>query len=112
MFPIDPRDFISSGKNDNSTTCYANKVVSTDPPAVGALFSWSMGDPFMKSNLVAFYYGNLTNPSVDPPRMGFMSMVPSNATQDLEEAVSSANANNGFFSCECSQYTLALWCLT
>ena len=32
-----------------------------------------------KRNLVAFHYGNLTHPSADPPRMGFLSTVPGNA---------------------------------
>ncbi|THU81307.1 acid protease, partial [Dendrothele bispora CBS 962.96] len=63
MFPVDPRDFIGEASNDAST-CVADNLVATDPPSLGALFRWSLGDPFMKSNLVAFHYGNLTHPSV------------------------------------------------
>ncbi|KAI9443354.1 acid protease [Lactarius indigo] len=79
-FPVDPRDFMSQNKIGDVSTCVANNLVATDPPQSGALFSWSLGDPFFKSNLVAFYYGNLTHPSADPPRIGFLSMVPNNAS--------------------------------
>lgn len=48
-------------------------------------------------NLVAFYYGNLTHPSVDPPRIGFLSMVQGNASAELTAAVSSAQAHGGNF---------------
>lgn len=51
----------------------------------------------MNSNLVAFYYGNLTNPSVDPPRIGFMSMVPDNADALLQNDIAQAKANGGNF---------------
>lgn len=81
----------------DATTCIANNLVSTDPPSSGALFSWSLGDPFFKSTLVAFYYGNLTNPSVDPPRIGFLSQVPQNASTLLQEAVVDAEQDGGVF---------------
>ncbi|KAK7464749.1 hypothetical protein VKT23_005956 [Stygiomarasmius scandens] len=96
MFPVDPRDFIGEASQDAST-CVADNLVATDPPSVGALFRWSLGDPFMKSNLVAFHYGNLTHPSVDPPRIGFLSMVPNNADALLDQAVDDAEANGGAF---------------
>jgi hypothetical protein len=51
----------------------------------------------MNSNLVAFYYGNLTHPSVDPPRIGFLSMVPDNASSIVRGVVSDAQANGGMF---------------
>jgi hypothetical protein len=51
----------------------------------------------MNSNLVAFYYGNLTHPSVDPPRIGFLSMVPDNASSIVQNVVSKAQANGGLF---------------
>ncbi|KAI0917092.1 hypothetical protein AcW2_007316 [Taiwanofungus camphoratus] len=98
MFPVDPRDFISPSHSGNASTCITSNLVATDPPSQGALFSWSLGDPFLKSNLVAFYYGNLTHPSVDPPRIGFLSMVPKNASTLLEEAVSEALEDNDLFS--------------
>lgn len=101
MFPIDPRDFISQGPTPETVQgalqCTADNVVATDPPNVGALFRWSLGDPFLKSNLVAFHYGNLTHPSVDPPRIGILSMVPSDANAQLESAVSAAVSNGGVF---------------
>ena len=103
LFPIDPRDFISSF-DGNATTCVANNVFQTDPPSRGALFSWSLGDPFFKSNLVAFYYGNLTHPSVDPPRIGFMSTVPQNATALLQEVVQQAQGDGGIFESEAIKF--------
>ncbi|KAG6872371.1 hypothetical protein C0995_010290 [Termitomyces sp. Mi166 len=93
MFPVDPRDFISISEDD--TTCTAGNLLVTDPPSSGTLFRWSLGDPFMKSNLVAFYYGNLTHPSVDPPRIGFLSTVPGNADDLLGQAVQDAKNNGG-----------------
>jgi len=96
MFPIDPRDFISDETSTDTTTCEASSVVPTDPPGVGALFSWSLGDPFMKSTLVAFHYGNLTNPSVDPPMIGFLSTVPDNSAALLTEAVDNAQSAGRF----------------
>ncbi|GJE99878.1 acid protease [Phanerochaete sordida] len=97
MFPIDPRDFVSQAHAGDATTCVANNVVGTDAPSAGALFSWSLGDPFLKSNLVVFYYGNLTHPSVDPPRIGFLSTVPQNATALLQDAVQDAQQDGGKF---------------
>ena len=49
------------------------------------------------SNLVAFYYGNLTNPSVDPPRIGFLTLVPDKANEVAQQDVQTAIANGGFF---------------
>ncbi|KAN0127433.1 aspartic peptidase [Lactarius tabidus] len=96
-FPVDPRDFMSQDKAKDTTTCIADNIVATDPPGKGALFSWSLGDTFLKSNLVAFYYGNLTHPSVDPPRIGFMSMVPNNANTLLQNDIAQAKADGGNF---------------
>ncbi|KAI9464918.1 acid protease [Lactarius psammicola] len=96
-FPVDPRDFVSQNKVGDVSTCVANNLVATDPPESSSLFSWSLGDPFFKSNLVAFYYGNLTHPSVDPPRIGFLSMVPDNANVLLQNAIAQAGANGGNF---------------
>ncbi|KIJ56206.1 hypothetical protein M422DRAFT_57662 [Sphaerobolus stellatus SS14] len=95
MFPIDPRDFMRPVAG--STQCQAN-VVSTDPPKDGFLYSWSLGDPFLKSVLASFYFGNLTHPSVDAPRMGFLSTVPTDATTQFNAAISSVQAvNNGVY---------------
>jgi hypothetical protein len=114
MFPIDPRDLIGPTQQGGAQTCVVDNVVATDAPSVGALFRWSLGDPFLKScvpllfpcfllthcfcsNLVAFHYGNLTHPSVDPPRIGFMSLVPPNAAELLKEAVQDAVEDGGVF---------------
>jgi hypothetical protein len=48
-FPIDPRDFMSQNMTRDASTCVADNVLATDPPSRGALFSWSLGDPFFKS---------------------------------------------------------------
>ncbi|TCD64132.1 hypothetical protein EIP91_004513 [Steccherinum ochraceum] len=93
MFPIDPRDFVSRG---DATNCTA-RLIPTDAPHRAHLHSWSLGAPFFRSNLVAFYFGNLTHPSVDPPRIGFLNTVPSNAGQLLRDAVQNATANGGRF---------------
>jgi len=97
MFPVDPRDFISPLQQGDTATCIADKLVATDAPSMGSLYRWSLGDPFMKSNLVAFHYGNLTHPSADPPRIGFLSTVPSNADDLLRQAVQDAKNNGGNF---------------
>ncbi|KAG5652142.1 hypothetical protein H0H81_006125 [Sphagnurus paluster] len=114
MFPVDPRDFVNQEFIDNISLCSAN-LVATDPPAEGRyLYSWSLGDPFLKrcasrrvlpgnsvlisrSVLASYHYGNLTYPSQDPPRMGFLSTVPKNADDLLRAAVSAAAKNGGNF---------------
>lgn len=47
------------------------------------------------SVFVAFYYGNLTHPSQDQPRIGLLSTVPSDAAQRLQAAIQLANAAHG-----------------
>ncbi|TBU23468.1 acid protease [Dichomitus squalens] len=103
-FPVDPRDFAHPRKSHHNSGYPAlharcrPALVSTDPPSSdGFSYSWSLGDPFLKSTLVAFYYGNMTRPSVDPPRVGLRSTVPSNAGAELEEAVSAALFRGGIF---------------
>jgi hypothetical protein len=96
-FPIDPLDFLRQSTSPAPRDCTASNIVATDPPGVGATFSWSLGDPFFKSTLVAFYYGNLTHPSVDPPRVGFMSTVGSNTSAELSQALSDAQNDGGTF---------------
>jgi hypothetical protein len=49
MFPVDPRDFISPAGDNNTVDCVANQIVAADAPSKGALYSWSLGDPFFKS---------------------------------------------------------------
>lgn len=49
MFPIDPRDFIGQFQQNDATTCVADNLVTTDAPRFGALFRWSLGDPFFRS---------------------------------------------------------------
>ncbi|KAJ8514277.1 hypothetical protein ONZ45_g8163 [Pleurotus djamor] len=48
-------------------------------------------------NLVAFHYGNLTHPSVDPPRIGFLSLVPQNISEVFAQAVQDARNSGGNF---------------
>ncbi|EAU86301.1 hypothetical protein CC1G_08025 [Coprinopsis cinerea okayama7 len=97
MFPIDPRDFIGQIEPNNARDCVADNLVSTDAPTISALYRWSLGAPFFRSNLVAFHYGNLTHPSVDPPRIGILSNVPDNANELLLQAVRDARNNGGNF---------------
>jgi hypothetical protein len=52
---------------------------------------------FCRSVLSSYYYGNLSYPSQDPPRMGFLSTVPTDADDKLKAAVTAATKNgNGF----------------
>ncbi|OBZ78046.1 Cathepsin E [Grifola frondosa] len=100
LFSVDPRDFAhpaSSSLVGDTVRCIP-ALAATDPPGNGGfLYSWSLGDPFLKSALIAFYYGNITHPSRDPPRVGLLSTVPSNAGDELEEAVQAAVAAGGIF---------------
>ena len=116
LFPIDPRDFVSQAFLNNVTACTSN-IVATDPPHSGGYqFQWSLGTPFLKrhvailapstfrsdpsrSVLTSYYYGNLSYPSRDPPRMGFLSTVPANAAELLQQAVSAARQANDNFPC-------------
>lgn len=41
----------------------------------------------------AYYFGNITYPSRDPPRMGFLSTVPSDANDKYQAAIQSAGSN-------------------
>ncbi|KAJ6585919.1 hypothetical protein B0H19DRAFT_428641 [Mycena capillaripes] len=97
MFPIDPRDLPSPVSTNDASSCMINKIVGTDAPGPGALFRWNLGDPFMKSNLVAFHFGNLTHPSQDPPRIGFLSQVPADAANLLAQAAEDAVDNGENF---------------
>jgi hypothetical protein len=47
--------------------------------------------------VTSFYYGNLTYPSQDPPRMGFVSTVPDNANDLFADAISNAAIDSGIF---------------
>jgi len=99
MFPVDPRDFITQAFQDTVDKCIPN-LAATDPPQAGGggyLYSWSLGDPFLKSVLASFYYGNLTYPSRDPSRIGLLSTVPTGAASQLTSAVAEASANGGNF---------------
>lgn len=91
FYPVDPRDFGAQTFEDTTSQCTPN-IAPTDPPSSGFLYSWSIGDPFFKSVIVAFYYGNLTHPSRDQPRVGLLSTVPPDAAQRLQAAVKFSNA--------------------
>ncbi|KAF7306019.1 Peptidase A1 domain-containing protein [Mycena chlorophos] len=98
MFAVDPRDLVVQASEGEVTDCNAN-LFPTDQPQVGTgyQYSWSLGDPFIKNVVAAFYYGNMTYPSVDPPRIGLLSTVASNAGALLGSAVQSAANNGGNF---------------
>ncbi|KAK7051989.1 peptidase A1 domain-containing protein [Favolaschia claudopus] len=94
LFPVDARDFVRQGFN--SKNCIST-VVETDPPVEGKgyQYSWSLGDPFLKSVVAAFHYGNITYPSVDPPKIGFVSTVPQDGgAAALVSAVKKAGEEN------------------
>ncbi|KAJ3786183.1 aspartic peptidase domain-containing protein [Lentinula aff. detonsa] len=85
LFPIDPKDLVWIDEDSEAGQhCYLN-IAPTDIPVRGEngkgggggeyLYSWSLGDPFLKSVLASFYYGHTTHPSWDPPRIGLMSTV-------------------------------------
>lgn len=48
LFPVDPRDFIHQAFSDTVDLC-TSALAITDPPGEGFLYSWSLGDPFLKS---------------------------------------------------------------
>jgi hypothetical protein len=48
FYPVDPRDFGAQTFEDTTTQCTPN-IAPTDPPSSGFLYSWSIGDPFLKS---------------------------------------------------------------
>ena len=101
LFPIDPRDFASPVASGTGTTCVANVgPINDDVKTDTDQWTWVLGTPFLKSNLVAFYYGNLTHPSVDPPRVGFVSRVPQDAGARLGAAVSQVQSAGGHLECE------------
>ncbi|KAF9223072.1 acid protease [Gyrodon lividus] len=85
VFPVDPRDFVNQIHSGDPDLCAAN-LVATDVPVVGGsgyLYSWNLGDPFLKSVLAAFHYGSLIRPSQNPPRIGLLSTVDPNAGKQL-----------------------------
>ncbi|KAH8802328.1 aspartic peptidase domain-containing protein, partial [Flagelloscypha sp. PMI_526] len=90
LFPVDPRDFISQAFESQVELCTAN-LVDTDVPVLsegGYLYNWSLGVPFVKSVITSFYYGNITRPSMEPPRIGFKSTVPLDAGERLRQLLS------------------------
>ncbi|THH32199.1 hypothetical protein EUX98_g2000 [Antrodiella citrinella] len=98
LFPVDPRDFVHQTFTDSADSCSPALAVTDPPtPGTGFLYGWSLGDPFLKSALIAFYYGNLTHPSQDPPRVGLLSTVPQDAGGRLQTVVQSAKAADGNF---------------
>lgn len=47
--------------------------------------------------MIAFRYGDLMQPSVDPPRIGFLSTVPGNAEEAYASDIASASQAGQFF---------------
>jgi hypothetical protein len=69
-FPIDPRDFVGT-QTGSAKTCDTSRLVVTDDPSKnGQLFSWSLGDPFMKvrAHLCHKRRIDLTSVRVEQPR--------------------------------------------
>ncbi|KAE9392370.1 acid protease [Gymnopus androsaceus JB14] len=115
MFSVDPRDFVyrddeddeekssGAGKGEEGE-CYPN-IAPTDVPVRvekdrsrgggGYLYSWSLGDPFLKSVVASFYYGNTTHPSLDPPRIGLMSTVSDPASFPQSSSSSQSKLGEG-----------------
>ncbi|KAH9837973.1 acid protease [Rhodofomes roseus] len=100
MFTVDPRDFAHPLQDDSSSESprCTPALAMTDPPGQGGfLYSWSLGDPFLKSVLVAYYYGNVTHPSQDPPKIGLLSTVPSDVASQLQQAIQAVVSSGGQF---------------
>ncbi|KAJ3923603.1 acid protease [Lentinula edodes] len=86
MFPVEWRDLEEKGNGSRKRQCYLN-LAPTDVPTTtttttkgegggaGYMYSWSLGDPFLKNVIAAFYYGDTVHPSWDPPRIGLISTV-------------------------------------
>lgn len=55
-FSVDPRDFaVPMSANSTGNPRCTPAVVATDPPGNGGfLYSWSLGDPFLKSYVAVF----------------------------------------------------------
>ncbi|PIL23219.1 hypothetical protein GSI_14528 [Ganoderma sinense ZZ0214-1] len=68
LFSIAPQDLVTPTRRG----CAVNVETIDSLSSNSTLYSWRLGAPFLRSNLVAFHYGNLTHPSIEPPRMGFM----------------------------------------
>lgn len=56
---------------------------------------------FYQRVLSAYYFGNITYPSRDPPKVGFLSTVPNNARDLMKDAVDTASMLGGFPSQSC-----------
>ncbi|THH04541.1 hypothetical protein EW145_g5443 [Phellinidium pouzarii] len=95
-FAVDALDFGRQAFSDNADWCLPN-LAPTDAPEIGGyLYSWSLGDPFLKGVLSSFYYGNITHPSMDPPRIGFLSTIPNDTAIRLAAAVHAGEDMGGF----------------
>lgn len=51
----------------------------------------------MFSVLVAYYYGNITNPIFDPPKVGLLSTVPADVAGQLQQAIQAVMNSGGQF---------------
>ena len=55
-FPVDPRDFIHQSYTESGDPGCAANLEVTDPPGDGGfLYSWSLGDPFLKSYVSRYH---------------------------------------------------------
>jgi phytepsin len=96
IFPIDARDFAIQAASGSPNKCVASIEAMKVPKGDGSIFlySWNLGNTFLRSVLTSFYMGNLTHPSNDPPRIGFLSTVPDDDGAQLKAAVSAAGASD------------------
>lgn len=54
--------------------------------------------------LVAYYYGNITSPLLDPPKVGLLSTVPADVASQLQQAIQAVLTSDGQFPSKfCSQ---------
>ena len=92
LFPVASQDFVKSG---NGNGCAANVEAIPAPNMNASLYSWRLGEAFLRNNLVAFYYGNLTDLSAVPPRMGFLSLEDPSSAPQRNSAVRSLLGQGG-----------------
>lgn len=46
---------------------------------------------------MAYYYGNITSPILDPPKVGLLSTVPPDVADQLQQAIQAVMSSGGQF---------------
>ncbi|KAF5372298.1 hypothetical protein D9615_009303 [Tricholomella constricta] len=116
MFPVDPRDFVNQeflepGRSVPQKVRFRPSPVSFTPsPLSLPLRDGSLTTRTPDSVLPSYHYGNLTRPSRDRPRMGFLSTVPRDADDKLKAAVAAAAKDGGNFPSESTLLPFSLSC--